>query len=141
MENGYSVPNGMENLFNSSLFTELNNIISTNTNVNLNCIITPDETFKEYLQNLVDTKNSEVRLAVDTLENQPNIKIGDLYLIPEYVESKNKVKLTDAVKTMIFTDQIRSTIGSTLELFMRWSDKNTRSVAREFTSNLYQVNE
>lgn len=141
MENGYSVPNGIENLFNSSLFTELNNIISTNTNVNLNCIITPDETFKEYLQNLVDTKNSEVRLAVDTLENQPNIKIGDLYLIPEYVESKNKVKLTDAVKTMIFTDQIRSTIGSTSELFMRWSDKNTRSVAREFTSNLYQVNE
>lgn len=137
MNKGTEVPEKINTLFNENLFTDLNTLLSTNTNVNFNCIVTPDETFKDYIQNKIDEKNSEVRIAIDTLERQPNIKNGDLYLIKEYDENKNKVKLTDAVKSMIFTDQIRSTMGSTLELFMRWSDNNTRSVAREFTSNIY----
>ena len=99
--------------------------------------VTPDESFKYELQRLIDNKNSDVRIKVDELERQPNIKSGDLYLIHEYNENANKVKLTNAIKSMVFTDQVRSNMDATLELFMRETDNNTRSVAREFISNIY----
>ena len=47
------------------------------------------------------------------------------------------MKLTNAIKSMVFTDQIRSNMDATLELFMRETDNNTRSVAREFIPNIY----
>ena len=40
---------------------------------------------------------------------------------------------------MVFTDQVRSNMDATLELFMRETDNNTRSVAREFISNIYDA--
>ena len=79
----------------------------------------------------------DIIFKVDELERQPNIKSGDLYLIHEYNENANKVKLTNAIKSMVFTDQVRSNMDATLELFMRETDNNTRSVAREFISNIY----
>jgi hypothetical protein len=136
MDEGVDIPDEIDSIFNGVSFAD-NNVISTNTNVNFNCIVTPDESFKYELQRLIDNKNSDVRIKVDELERQPNIKSGDLYLIPEYNENANKVKLTNAIKSMVFTDQIRSNMDATLELFMRETDNNTRSVAREFISNIY----
>lgn len=136
MDEGVDIPDEIDSIFNGVSFAD-NNVISTNTNVNFNCIVTPDESFKYELQRLIDNKNSDVRIKVDELERQPNIKSGDLYLIHEYNENANKVKLTNAIKSMVFTDQVRSNMDATLELFMRETDNNTRSVAREFISNIY----
>lgn len=136
MDERVDIPDEIDLIFNGVSFAD-NNVISTNTNVNFNCIVTPDESFKYELQRLIDNKNSNVRIKVDELERQPNIKSGDLYLIHEYNENANKVKLTNAIKSMVFTDQVRSNMDATLELFMRETDNNTRSVAREFISNIY----
>ena len=136
MDERVDIPDEIDLIFNGVSFAD-NNVISTNTNVNFNCIVTPDESFKYELQRLIDNKNSNVRIKVDELERQPNIKSGDLYLIHEYNENANKVKLTNAIKSMVFTDQVRSNMDATLELFMRETDDNTRSVAREFISNIY----
>jgi hypothetical protein len=136
MDERVDIPDEIDLIFNGVSFAD-NNVISTNTNVNFNCIVTPDESFKYELQRLIDNKNSNVRIKVDELERQPNIKSGDLYLIYEYNENANKVKLTNAIKSMVFTDQVRSNMDATLELFMRETDNNTRSVAREFISNIY----
>ena len=136
MDEGVDIPDEIDSIFNGVSFAD-NNVISTNTNVNFNCIVTPDESFKYELQRLIDNKNNDVRIKVDELERQPNIKSGDLYLIHEYNENANKVKLTNAIKSMVFTDQVRSNMDATLELFMRKTDNNTHSVAREFISNIY----
>ena len=136
MDERVDIPDEIDLIFNGVSFAD-NNVISTNTNVNFNCIVTPDESFKYELQRLIDNKNSNVRIKVDELERQPNIKSGDLYLIYEYNENANKVKLTNAIKSMVFTDQVRSNMDATLELFMKRADNSTRSVAREFISNIY----
>ena len=123
----------------NDLFTDSNTLLSTNTNVNFNCIITVDDFFKESLQRKIDEKNSDVRKDVDDLEKQADIKPNSLYIINEYNEEKNKVKLSSMFKTLLYSDQLRANIGDALQLYMRKNDnsRNSPSVGREFYTHLY----
>jgi hypothetical protein len=72
------------------------------------------------------------------MKSSPNISSGNLYLISEYDETKNKVKLNNVLKSLVYTNQIRSNISDALELRMVRDRKNdSRSVAREFFGKLY----
>ena len=123
----------------NDLFTDSNTLLSTNTNVNFNCIITVDDFFKESLQRKIDEKNSDVRKSVDNLEKQADIKPNSLYIINEYDEEKNKVKLSSMFKTLLYSDQLRANIGDALQLYMRKNSnsKKSPSVGREFYTHLY----
>ena len=112
--------------------------ISTITNVNFNCITSIDEKFREGIQSKVSETNDNVKKYVDNMKSSPNISSGNLYLISEYDETKNKVKLNNVLKSLVYTNQIRSNISDALELRMVRDRKNdSRSVAREFFGKLY----
>lgn len=82
--------------------TEDNNLIETRNAFDLIMSVPLDEDLVDYLNQQINLKNSEVTVAFTTLENKKNIRTHDVYLIDEYDELQNKVKLTSLVEKLVF---------------------------------------
>lgn len=113
--------------------------IYSNSNLQLECTISLDDRLKEFIEDKIAERNNIARQRLEDLDKEPDIKQFDVYLIRDYNESENHVKLGSLVKSLSYVGtQVRIEVPSTFEYYMWGRENDYRSVAREFNTIIYE---